>query len=156
MSEIESTDLTLRDPSSPVDTEIPCFAISKQEDPTLLSAETIRDHQRCDPQYLELLSHWGWSDSFDLDENDIFGHVYPSGEFEVVIPDTIPTGEPLAIVKYMELPSACDAISVVDDTPELPWAYGSGLPRRDVLPEDEALETFWEPRDLILGSGSDL
>jgi hypothetical protein len=116
----------------------------------------IRNASRCDPQYLELLSHWGWSYSFDLDENGIFGHVYPSGEFEVVIPDTIPTGEPLAIVKDMELQSACDAISVVEDAIELTWAYGSGTPRQDVLPEDEALAKVWEPRDSIMVSGSDL
>jgi Integrase zinc binding domain len=82
--------------------------------------------------------------------------VHPSGEFEVVISDTIPTGEPLAIVKDMELPSACDAISVVEDSIELPGAYGSGPPRRDVLPEDKALTNSWEPLDSIVVSGSDL
>jgi RNase H-like domain found in reverse transcriptase/Integrase zinc binding domain len=154
MSRIDSTDPTLRDTSSPVDTEIPCFAISQQEYLTLLSVDTLREHQRCDPQYLKLLSHWGWSDSFDLDENGIFGHVHPSGEFEVVIPETIPTGEPLAIVKDMELPSACDAISVVENSIELPGAYVSVPPRRDVLPEDEALTNSGESQDSIMVSGS--
>jgi hypothetical protein len=82
--------------------------------------------------------------------------VHPSGEFEVVIPDTSPKGKPLAAVKDMELPSACDAISVVEDSIELPGAYGSGPPRRNVLPEDEALTNIGEPQDSIMVSGSDL
>jgi hypothetical protein len=65
-------------------------------------------------------------------------------------------GEPLQIVKDMELPSPCNAISVVEDSIELPGAYGSGPQRRDVLPGGESLTNVWEPRDSIMVSDSDL
>jgi hypothetical protein len=39
------------------------------------------------------MSHWGWSDSLDMDSNGVIGYVYPKGEFEVIIPDTIPAGD---------------------------------------------------------------
>jgi hypothetical protein len=90
MSRLQSTDPTLSEPTDPGHTDIPCFVVSHREDPTLISVETFREHQRCDPQYDGLMSHWGWSDSLDMDSNGVIGYVCPTGEFEVIIPDTIP------------------------------------------------------------------
>jgi RNase H-like domain found in reverse transcriptase len=104
MSRLQSIDPTLSEPTDPVDIDIPCFVVSHREDPTLISVDTLREHQRCDPQYDGLMSHWGWSDSMDIDSNGVIGYVYPTGEFEVIIPDTIPTGHPITIVDDAYLP----------------------------------------------------
>jgi hypothetical protein len=77
----------------------------------LISVDTLREHQRCDPQYDGLMSHWGWSDSLDMGSNGVIGYVYPTGEFEVTIRDTIPTGDPITIVDDAYLPLAYDSNS---------------------------------------------
>jgi hypothetical protein len=45
MSRLQPTDPSLCDPNSPFDTDIHCFAVSQQDDPTLLSVDDLRDHQ---------------------------------------------------------------------------------------------------------------
>ena len=75
MSRLQSTDPTISEPTIPVDTDIRCFVVSHREDPTLISVDTIREHQRCDPQYNGLLSHWGWSDSLYMNSNGVIGYV---------------------------------------------------------------------------------
>jgi hypothetical protein len=57
------------------------------------------------------MSHWGWSDSLDMDSNGVIGYVFPTGEFEVIISYTIPTGDPIAIVDDAYLPLAYDSNS---------------------------------------------
>jgi Integrase zinc binding domain/Integrase core domain len=57
MSRLQSTDPTLSEPTDPVDTDIPCFFVSHLEYPSLISVATLREHQRCDPQYDGLMSH---------------------------------------------------------------------------------------------------
>jgi hypothetical protein len=109
MSRLQSSDPTLSDPSDPVDTEIPCFDISHRDDPTLILVDSLRKHQRCDPQYDELMTHWRGNEAMDMDPNGVIGYVCPSGEFEVSLPDTIPTGDPVTIVDHVYLPQACDS-----------------------------------------------
>ena len=99
MSRLQSTDPSLCDPKSPLDTDIPCFVVSQRDDPTLLSVDDLRDHQWCDPAYQAVLSHWGGCASLDMDENGVMGHVRPSGEFQVIVPDTIPTSDTIAVVR---------------------------------------------------------
>jgi hypothetical protein len=51
----------------------------------------------------------GGSASLDMDENGVMGHVRPSGEFQVIVPDTIPTSDPIAVVREsfdLDLPTS--------------------------------------------------
>jgi hypothetical protein len=114
MSLLRSSDPTLSDPSDPVDTEIHCFAISHRVDSTLISVDSLREHQRCDPQYDGLMFLWGWNDSMNMDPNGVIGYVCPAGEFEVIIPDTIPTGDPITIVDDVYSHEAYDCTSKRD------------------------------------------
>jgi hypothetical protein len=61
------------------------------------------------------MSHWGWSDSLDMDSNGVIGYVYPTGEFGVIIPDNIPTGDPITIVDDASLPLAYEYNSQRDE-----------------------------------------
>jgi hypothetical protein len=61
------------------------------------------------------MSQWGWSDSMDMDSNGVIGYVHPTGEFEVIIPDTIPTGDPITIVDDASFPLAYDSNSQRDE-----------------------------------------
>ena len=114
MSRLQSSDPTLSDPTDPVDTDIPCFSISHRNDPTLVLVDYLLEHQRCDPQYDELMTHWGWSESMDMDPNGVIGYVCPTGEFEVIIPDTIPTGDPITIIDDVNLPQAYESTAKRD------------------------------------------
>jgi RNase H-like domain found in reverse transcriptase len=67
MSRLQSTDPSLCDPKSSLDTEIPCFVVSQRDDPKLLSVDDLRDHQWCDQAYQAVLSHWGGCASLDMD-----------------------------------------------------------------------------------------
>jgi hypothetical protein len=49
--------------------------ISHQDDPTLILADYLREHQRCNPQYDELMTHWGWNEAMDMDPNGVIGYV---------------------------------------------------------------------------------
>jgi hypothetical protein len=101
MSRLQPTDTSLCDPNSPLDTEIPCFVVSPRDDPTLLSVDDLRDHQWCDPAYQAVISHWGGCPSLDMDEHGFMGHMGPSGEFQVIVPDTIPALDPIALVREL-------------------------------------------------------
>jgi Integrase zinc binding domain len=46
-----------------------------------------------------------------MDSNGVIGYVYPTIEFEVIIPDNIPTGDPITIVDDAYLPLAYDSNS---------------------------------------------
>jgi proteasome lid subunit RPN8/RPN11 len=94
VSWLHSTHPTLSNPTSLVDTQFPCFFVSHRDDLKLLSVDDPREHQWCDPAYQAVFSHWGGSDSLDMDDRGVLGHVYPSGEFQVIFHDTITTSEP--------------------------------------------------------------
>jgi hypothetical protein len=45
----------------------------------------------------------------DMDPNGVIGYVCPSGEFDVFLPDTNPTGDPITIVDHVYLHQAYDS-----------------------------------------------
>jgi hypothetical protein len=50
-----------------------------------------------------------------MDSIGVIGYIHPTGEFEVIFPDTIPTGDPIKIVDDAYLPLAYDSNSQRDE-----------------------------------------
>ena len=86
MSRLRPSNPEIAVPSEPVDTEIPCFAVTEGNDPTLLLLEDMCQLQTEDSNYHKLTNIMTRDPSLDFDDHGILGRTLPSGEFQVVLP----------------------------------------------------------------------
>jgi RNase H-like domain found in reverse transcriptase len=81
-----------------VDTEIPCFMVSPDEEPSLIHVKDVRELQSEDLKCQKLLASLTTDLEIDISPLGLVGHVYPSGEFEVQLPPVICPATPVTIV----------------------------------------------------------
>jgi hypothetical protein len=99
MSRLKPSDPEVAMPSDPVDTEIPCFALTEErKHPNLLLVEDLCQLQTEDSTYRELTNDMTRDPSLDFDDHGVLGRTLPSGEFQVVLPQIL-HGETLTLIE---------------------------------------------------------
>jgi hypothetical protein len=89
-------------PSDPVDTEIPCFALTEErKDPNLLLVEDLCQLQTEDSNYRELTKDMTRDPSLVLDDHGVLGRTLSFGEFQVVLPQIL-HGETITLIERRE------------------------------------------------------
>jgi hypothetical protein len=67
MSRLQSEDPAIAEPTQAVDTEVPCFALTDERDPSLFHPHDLRAAQNSDPSCFSLHAHYGIHPSIDID-----------------------------------------------------------------------------------------
>jgi RNase H-like domain found in reverse transcriptase len=86
MSRLRSEDPAIEEPTEAVDTEVPCFALVDERDPSIFHPNDLRAAQISDPSLCRLHAQYGAHPSIDIDQNGLIGLVLPSGEFQLAVP----------------------------------------------------------------------
>jgi hypothetical protein len=79
MSRLQSEDPAISEPTQAVDTEVPCFDLADELDPSLFHPQDLRVAQISDPSCCHLHAQYGAHSSIDIDNNGLNGIVLPSG-----------------------------------------------------------------------------
>jgi hypothetical protein len=101
-----------------VDTEVPCFALAEERDPSLFHPRDLRAAQISDPSCCHLHAQYGAHPSIDIDNNGLIGLFLPSGEFQLAVPPL--PGVPLSLSLITEIPGPdTDDVTGYKDAPDL-------------------------------------
>ena len=93
-------------PVPAIDTEIPCFTVTDELTPILLTVKYLRDELQEDASYDCLLSALASASAVDFDDHGNVGRVLPSGEFQLVLPSSIPMHSPVSVVQDIPFPTS--------------------------------------------------
>jgi hypothetical protein len=72
-------DPAIAEPTQAVDTEVPCFALPEERDPSIFHPQDLRTAQISDPSCGRLHAQYGAHPNIDVDSNGLIGLFLPSG-----------------------------------------------------------------------------
>jgi hypothetical protein len=101
-----------------VDTEVPCFALADERDPSLFHPHDLRAAQISDPSCCHLHAQYGAHPRIDIDNNGLIGLVLPSGEFQIAVPPLPGVPLPLSLITEIRGPDT-DDVTGDKDAPDL-------------------------------------
>jgi hypothetical protein len=93
-------------PVPAIDTEIPCFSVTDEPAPILLTVEYIREELQVEASYDRLSSALASASAVDYDDHGNVGLVLPSGEFQLILPTSIPNNSPVSVVQEVPYPKS--------------------------------------------------
>ena len=120
MSRLQSENPAIAEPTQPVDTDVPCFALATERYPSLLQPHDLQTAQISDPSCRHLQTQYGTHPRIDIDRNGLIGLVLPSGEFQLAVPPLAGVPLPLSIVTEIPFPEP-DDVTGDKDAPDLRW-----------------------------------
>jgi hypothetical protein len=93
-------------PVPAIDTEIPCFSVTDEPAPILLTVEYIRDELQAEASYACLSSALASAWAVDFDNHGNVGLVLPSGEFQLILPTSITNNSTVSVVQEVPDPKS--------------------------------------------------
>jgi hypothetical protein len=115
---LQSEDPAIAEPTQAVDTEVPCFALADERDPSLFHRHDLRAAQISNPSCCHLHAQYGAHPSIDIDNNDLIGLVLPSGEFQLAVPPLPGVPIPLSLITEIPGPDT-DDVTGDKDVPDV-------------------------------------
>jgi hypothetical protein len=110
------------DMMSRLQSEVPCFALADERDPSIFHPHDLRAAQISDPSCCRLQAHYGTHPSIDIDQNGLIGLVLPSGEFQLSVPPLPSVPLPLSLVTEILYPGSDDVCSKMTFAETQPFA----------------------------------
>jgi Integrase zinc binding domain len=118
MSRLQSEDPAIAEPTQAVDTEVPCFALADERDPSLFHPHDLRAAQISDPSCSYLHAQYGAHPIIDIDQKGLIGLVLPSGEFQLAVPPLLGVPLPLSLITEIPGPDT-DGVKCDKDAPDV-------------------------------------
>jgi RNase H-like domain found in reverse transcriptase/Reverse transcriptase (RNA-dependent DNA polymerase)/Integrase zinc binding domain/Integrase core domain/Chromo (CHRromatin Organisation MOdifier) domain/Retroviral aspartyl protease len=158
MSRLQSTDEEISIATKSVDTDIPCFTLEKEREPSIFQVEDVRRLQEEDTASRHLTRHVGADPTVDHDNFGLVGRLLPSGEFQLSLPPPLLALTPISIVETALDPDApsCD---VLEDASHLSKGEATDIQdtfsRFDASTVEEVLPQTLQLEEIIREQASD-